>query len=162
MNETAPGIKEAEEVLWSGSVSQWHYAGKWLLVVVFLGGLAATFIQPWNADPMVPWIVRGVLGLMALALIVWIRLDRSRRSYTVTNRRVSVEYGIVSKRSNELRIQDIRSINLTTTGLSGLVGIGRLEFSSAATDDADVIFWNAPGAAKIRDLVRLLQGATTA
>ena len=59
------------------------------------------------------------------------------------------------------RIQDIRSINLTTSGLSGLVGIGRLEFSSAASDDADVIFWNTPSAEKIRDLVRSLQTPAT-
>jgi uncharacterized membrane protein YdbT with pleckstrin-like domain len=152
-------VTETEEVLWSGSVSQWHYAGKWSLVVIFLAALVGTFFLHAIklGDPTTAWIVRGVLALLALILIVWIRLDRSRRTYTVTNRRVTVEYGIVSKRSNELRIQDIRSINLTTTGLSGLVGIGRVEFSSAATDDADVIFWNTPGAAKIRDLVRSLQ-----
>ncbi|MDR3401203.1 MAG: PH domain-containing protein [Chthoniobacter sp.] len=150
-------VTEAEEVLWTGSVSQWHYAGKWLLVVVFLAALGANVFLRLIHDPTISWIVCGVLALLAFALIVWIRLDRSRRTYTVTNRRVSVEYGIVSKRSNELRIQDIRSINLTTTGLSGMVGIGRLEFSSAASDDADVIFWNTPGAAKVRDLVRSLQ-----
>jgi uncharacterized membrane protein YdbT with pleckstrin-like domain len=70
---------------------------------------------------------------------------------------VSVEYGIVSRTSNEVRIQDIRSINLTKKGLSGLLGIGRVEFSSAATDDADVVFWNTPEAEKVRDLVRSLQ-----
>lgn len=148
---------DGEEVLWSGSVSHWHYAGKWLFVVMFLSALLATFFIHLFDDATVLWIVRGVLALVALILLVWIRLDRSRRKYTVTNERVSVEFGIVSKRSNELRIQDIRSINLTTAGLSGLVGIGRVEFSSAATDDADVIFWNTPGAEKIRDLVRSLQ-----
>jgi len=153
---SAPVI-EVEETLWSGSVSHWHYAGKWLMVVISLAAVAATFFLHLLDDATTLWIVRGVLALFALALMVWIRMDRSRRTYTVTNRRVSVEYGIVSKRSNELRIQDIRSINLTTTGLSGLVGIGRVEFSSAATDDADVIFWNTPGATKVRDLVRSLQ-----
>ena len=100
-----------------------------------------------------------MLASAALITLIWICLDRSRRKYTVTNKRVSVEFGIVSKRSNELRIQDIRSINLTTTGLPGLIGIGRLEFSSAATDDADVIFWNTPSAEKIRDMVRSLQSS---
>lgn len=146
-----------EEVLWSGSVSHWHYAGKWLLVVIFLAALVATFFVHLIDDPNTLWIVRGVVGLIAFVLIVWIRVDRSRRKYTVTNKRVSVEFGIVSKSSTELRVQDIRSINLTTAGLSGLAGIGRVEFSSAASDDADVIFWNAPGAEKIRDLVRSLQ-----
>jgi uncharacterized membrane protein YdbT with pleckstrin-like domain len=121
---------DGEEILWSGSVSHWHYAGKWFFITVFLSALIATFFVHISDDQRIPWIVRGVLGLVTLILLVWIGLDRSKRKYTVTNKRVSVEYGIISKRSNELRIQDIRSINLTTTGISGLVGIGRLEFAS--------------------------------
>ena len=43
------------------------------------------------------------------------------------------------------------------TGITGLLGIGTVEFSSAATDDADVIFWNTPDAERVRDVVRSLQ-----
>lgn len=148
---------ESEQVMWSGSVSNWHYAGKWFTVLILLAVLIATFFQHWFEDPTPLWITRGVLLLGAIILIGWIRLDRTSRKYLVTNKRVSTEFGIVSKQSTELRIQDIRSINLTTSGLPGLVGIGRLEFSSAASEDADVIFWNTPSAEKIRDLVRSLQ-----
>jgi len=149
-------IPDHEEPVWSGSVSQWHYAGKWFFVVLLFAGCIATFFIP-KVDRMIVWGVSGALVLFALILIGWIRLDRSGRKYIVTNKRVSVEYGIISKQSTELRIQDIRSINLTTSGLAGLAGIGRLEFSSAASDDADVVFWNVPDAEKIRDLVRSLQ-----
>jgi uncharacterized membrane protein YdbT with pleckstrin-like domain len=150
-------VDPEEKVVWSGSVSQWHYAGKWLFIVLLIAAIGATFFVDLGLDPSVGWMVRAGLGAVAIVLLIWIRLDRSRRKYSVTNKRVSVEFGIISKSSNEMRIQDIRSINLATTGLSGLVGIGRLEFSSAATDDADVIFWNVPGAEKIRDMVRGLQ-----
>ena len=146
-----------ETILWSGSVSHWHYAGKWLVIILLLSALVATFFLQLSDAETTLWIIRGVLALVALVLIIWIRLDRSRRKYMVTNKRVSVEYGIVSNISKEMRIQDIRSINLTTKGLSGLVGIGRVEFSSAATEGDDVIFWNAPSAEKIRDMVRSLQ-----
>jgi uncharacterized membrane protein YdbT with pleckstrin-like domain len=153
---------EHEQVLWSGSVSHWHYAGKWLVAVISLAALLTTFFAHILDDVTVLLVVRGILAVIALSLIVWISIDRSRRKYVVTNQRVSVEFGIVSKQSTELRIQDIRSINLTTTGLSGLAGIGRVEFSSAASDDADVIFWNTPNAEKIRDLVRSLQSSAGA
>jgi uncharacterized membrane protein YdbT with pleckstrin-like domain len=152
-----PEAEAHETTLWSGSVSQWHYAGKWLIITILFAALVGTFVAHLGFDPTLAWAVRGVLAVAILALFIWIRLDRSSRKYTVTNRRVSVEFGIISKRSTELRIQDIRSINLTTSGLSGLIGIGRIEFSSAASDDADVIFWNTPSAEKIRDMVRSLQ-----
>lgn len=150
-------VDPEEKVVWSGSVSQWHYAGKWLFIVILIVAIVGTLFVDFGVDPSVAWIGRAVLAGVVLITLAWIRLDRSRRRYTVTNKRVSVEFGIIAKSSNEMRIQDIRSINLATTGLSGLIGIGRLEFSSAATDDADVIFWNVPGAEKIRDTVRNLQ-----
>ncbi len=146
-----------EQTLWTGTVSHLHYAGKWLLVVILLGAVVGS---SWLVLPdlgLIPWAVRVAFILVALLLVAWIQIDRRRRRYAVTNKRVSVEYGIISRVSNEVRIPDIRSINLRKTGVTGLLGIGRVEFSSAATDDADVIFWNTPEAEKVRDLVRSLQ-----
>jgi uncharacterized membrane protein YdbT with pleckstrin-like domain len=155
MNDPAPAT--TEQTLWTGTVSNLHYAGKWFLVVILLGAVVGSFwlVLPDLANIL--WGVRAALVVIALLLIGWIQVDRRRRKYAVTNKRVSVEYGIISRTSNEIRIQDIRSINLRKSGFSGLLGIGRVEFSSAATDDADVIFWNTPDAEKVRDLVRSLQ-----
>ncbi len=152
-----PPDASGEEVLWSGTVSQWHYAGRWLLILLLLGAVVATFFLPPLENMNYEWILRGVLAGLALLIYLIIVLDRSRRKYTVTNKRVSVEFGFIDRRSNEIRVQDVRSINLVQSGIAGLIGIGRVEFSSAATDDADVIFWNTPDAQKVRDLVRSLQ-----
>jgi membrane protein YdbS with pleckstrin-like domain len=156
MSDPAPATT-TEQTLWTGSVSNLHYAGKWILVVILLAAVVTSF---WLVLPdlgLMLWEARAALVVIAFLLICWIQIDRRRRRYVVTNKRVSVEYGIINRISNEVRIPDIRSINLRKTGLSGLLGIGRVEFSSAATDDADVIFWNTPEAAKVRDLVRSLQ-----
>ena len=157
MNDPAPATAPAEQTLWTGTVSHLHYAGKWFLVVLLVAAVIGSFWLVLPDYASILWGARAALGVIALLLIGWIQIDRSRRRYAVTNRRVSVEYGIISRTSNEVRIQDIRSINLSKKGLSGLLGIGRVEFSSAATDDADVIFWNTPDAEKVRDLVRSLQ-----
>lgn len=132
--------------------------GKWLLAVILFVALCGSFFFRFpDSAATILWGGRAVLLASAIVLVLWIQLDRSRRKYAVTNKRVSAEYGIVNKSCNEVRIQDVRSINLRKTGLSGLVGIGTVEFSSAATDDADVIFWNTSDAEKVRDLVRSLQ-----
>jgi uncharacterized membrane protein YdbT with pleckstrin-like domain len=101
--------------------------------------------------------LRGVLLVAGLIVILSISVTRARRKYSISNKRVSMEIGLVSKDSNEIRLEHIRSINLTTEGLLGILGVGRLEFSSAATDDAEVVFWNVGGAARLRDLVRSLE-----
>jgi hypothetical protein len=48
---------------------------------------------------------------------------------------------------------------VTKHGLAGFIGIGSVEFSSAATDRAEVIFLNIAGANRVRDLVTNLQEA---
>ena len=156
MSDPAPA-HITEQVLWTGTVSNLHYTGKWILILILLGAVAASF---WLVLPdlsLVLWASRAALMVIALLLVCWIQVDRWRRRYTVTNKRVGVDYGIINRVSNEVRISDIRSINLQKTGFTGLLGIGRVEFSSAATEDADVIFWNTPDAEKVRDLVRSLQ-----
>ena len=145
-----------EHIVWKGSVSQWHYAGRWLLILLLLAGAVAAFVVHLPAA-LPALIVASVLAGLALILLIIILIDRARRTYTITNHRIAVEIGIIAKQSNEIRLHDVRSINLTTTGISGLFGIGRLEFSSAASDDAEVVFWNVGGAADLRDKVRSLQ-----
>lgn len=145
-----------EQIIWKGSVSQWHYFGRWLLVMLFLAGAVASFFFPLPVA-VPPLIVAAVAGGVALVLLITIFIDRARRTYTITDHRISSDFGIISKQSNEIRLHDVRSINLTMTGISGLFGIGRLEFSSAAADDAEVIFWNVGGAEGLRDKVRSMQ-----
>ena len=152
-----PATDPQERIIWRGNVSQWHYAGKWIFICVLIAAVIATFFITLQIDASIIQTTRIALAMVAAVTLFWILLDRAGRKYTITNKRVSVEFGIISKQSNEVRIQDIRSINLRTKGMLGLLGIGTVEFSSAATDDADVVFWNTPGAAKIRDTVRNLQ-----
>jgi uncharacterized membrane protein YdbT with pleckstrin-like domain len=103
-----------------------------------------------------PWI-DGVPVLAFLVVMAVVAFERRLRTYRVTNRRVIADFGRVVKDTNELRIQDIRSMNVSKGGITGLLGVGKLEFSSAATDDADVIFYQIGGVNKVRDLVRGLQ-----
>jgi uncharacterized membrane protein YdbT with pleckstrin-like domain len=125
---------EAEETLWSGNPSHWHYFWAWFWGIV----LAVT--------------------LIGIVIIVWIYVDRSRRTYTVTTRKVILEWGLWAKSSNEIRIKDIRSINVKKSGLLGLLDVGDIEFSSAASDKAEIIFASIAEATTVRDLVRAHQG----
>jgi len=125
----------AEEIeLWRGQPSHWNYFWAWvvsLLLVALFG-----------------------LGLLLIACLF---IARARRVYIITNRKVMIQSGLVIKSTNEIRIKDIQSINVTKTGLAGWMGIGRVEFSSAATDRAEVIFAGIPSADKVRDIVRRAQ-----
>ncbi len=157
----APETHAPEEVLWSGKSSQWQFLGQWIagLMVAALFAAAIYYFRDDLARQSrwaMPWAYALPL-LVALLTFGFVGLQRRKRRYSITNRRVIVETGLVVRDSNEIRIQDIRSINVTKSAVVGLLGIGNVEFSSAATDDADVVFFGVAGADKVRDLVRKLQ-----
>ena len=147
----------SEEVLWSGSTSHWYHLGRWFFSLLIVAAVAAVIyfnqghLQDWLPSA---WAVPGVLLLL---LIGWIEWQRGSRKYRVTNSRLIVERGRFAKDSSEIRVQDIRSINVTKSGLSGMLGIGNVEFSSAADNDAEVTFVRIANADSVRDLVRKLQ-----
>jgi hypothetical protein len=136
-----------EQVHWTGHPTWWKW-GWWILLAVVLGvaagGLFFFKLAPLPALSPLPF---------ALLIFLYVYFDRRATRYTVTSKRVSLETGIFDRKSRELRIQDIRSIAADMNFL----GYGKIEFSSAARDDADVVFTAVSRAAAVRDLVKKLQ-----
>jgi hypothetical protein len=137
-----------EQTHWTGHPTWWKWA--WWIALAFTlcaatGGLFAFLHLPLFAN-LAPLPV-------AVLILVYVWFDRSLTRYTVTNKRVGIETGILDRKSRELRIQDIRSIAADMNFL----GYGDIEFSSAASDDAEVVFQAVAGAATVRDLVKKLQ-----
>jgi uncharacterized membrane protein YdbT with pleckstrin-like domain len=149
--------EEPEHTVWSGHRSRWFYLSHWIVGLLIVAGIAAEIhYERVELNQWMPWVY-GVPVVALFIVFVVITVARSQRTYTVTSRRVIASFGRVMKDTNEIRIQDIRSMNVSKGGFSGLLGIGKVEFSSAATDDADVIFYQIGGAERVRDLVRRLQ-----
>jgi membrane protein YdbS with pleckstrin-like domain len=124
-----PSAAAGEEIVWTGHPSLWHYAGE-----LFWGAVLSVV-------------------LVGIAMLVHVFWTRKSTRYEVTTRRVSVQTGIFTRSSRELRIGDIRSIGAR----ANLFGIGQLEFSTAARADAEVVFWGLRHVEKVRDLVKRLQ-----
>ena len=149
---------EPERILWSGHQSHWYFLGYWIVGLVIVVALAAgIYFYRYDLNRWMPWVY-GVPVVALLIVMIVVAVARRERTYRVTNRRVISILGRVVTDTRELRIQDIRSMNVSKSGITGLLGVGKLEFSSAATDDADIIFYQIGGVDKVRDLVRSLQG----
>lgn len=121
----------------------------------------------WNNSRSIFWsiatsLVLGALtlGIGLLLLPIWwfgIYMERAKRKYIVTNKRVKVEFGLFSKSSNEIRIRDIRNVNVVKKGIGGLFGIGSLEFSSSGGSGIEVAFTAISNAEEVKKLVYLMQ-----
>jgi hypothetical protein len=132
-----------------GSPSVLTYGGRLLLAAALIAG-GCLFRRE------VPSML--AIGLIAgSAVLLAAVLRRMSTQYSVTSARVESVRGLLSRSSRELRIADIRAINVTCSGLMGLLGIGSVTFSSEGGSRDDVIFdrvWNANG---LKNLVRRLQ-----
>jgi len=141
--QAEPPMKEGERILWQGHANLWRYAGQffWSLVLGVALGIFTLGI-----------------GLLILPFWWWlIFLERKKRKYSVSNKRVKTEFGLLAKSSKEIRIRDIRSVNVAKKGLAGLFGIGTLEFSSAAGAGVEISFEAIENAEKVKRLVSDLQ-----
>jgi membrane protein YdbS with pleckstrin-like domain len=143
-----------EQRMWSGKPSHWNFFFSWLLALVFVGAGAFCLWIYFNGGTNPLLVIPGAIGIL---ILLYIYISRARQRYIVTNRKVEIQTGLVIKSTNEIRVKDIRSINVTKHGLAGFIGIGSVEFSSAATDRAEVIFVNIAHADRVRDLVTNLQ-----
>jgi len=127
----APREQQAnvEKVLWEGGPSLWHFAAHFIIGLLTL--------------PL----------LIGIPILLHIYIQMTFNCYKITNKRVSLKTGMFIKNERELRIQDIRS----TAARTNIFGSGVVEFSTAATADAEVIFVGVRNSARIRDIVKHLQ-----
>jgi hypothetical protein len=107
----------------------------------------------WRSIGALIWGVILTPVLIGIPILIHVFWSRAATRYRVTSRRVSVESGIFTRNSRELRIEDIRSI----AARANMFGIGDIEFSTSARDDAEVTFWGLSHIERVRDLVKQLQ-----
>jgi hypothetical protein len=138
-------------LLYRGNPAVLTYWRSIALAATCIGGGLATYQR---VPSMLAMGLLAGSGILLLAI-----LHRLRTQYYITTARVEVLRGLISRSSRELRIPDIRAINVVRTGLTGLIGIGAITFSSAAGDDDDVVFTDVSGASRLKQLVRQLQDA---
>lgn len=141
-----------EELLYMGHPS-WFAFPKSLLVSAICAG-SAFYFHRHNIG--LEWLT--LLGSISGLVLLFIGLDRTTTTYYVTTKRVEMEFGIVGRNTKEVRIVDIRAIDVEQKGLDAVVGLGTVKFDSSATAGPEVCFRNVRRPHDIKQLVRDLQG----
>lgn len=135
-------------VLYLGHPSFFKFTMSWLVVIA--GVVGGYFLGPHSL-----WGMLAGFVLAALA-VIYILLARMAHVYVITPRRVEAVHGLVAKDSTEIRVEDIRTINVRRSGIPGVLGVGTVDFSSTG-DAIDVSFADVWGARRVKRLVRRLQ-----
>jgi uncharacterized membrane protein YdbT with pleckstrin-like domain len=128
-------LHPGERVLFEGHPSWRAILGfylKGLLVAVVLGFIAK--LIDGGATTFV--VVFVVLGLTILIGFV----KRVATTYTITDRRLNIKRGIISKEVQETRLERVQNVNYRQSAYQRLMQIGDVDFDTAATDDYNFVF----------------------
>ena len=144
-------VDDEEVVIYIGHPS-WLAYPRALLVSALCIAISRYFHQRGVG---IEWIT--LLGSVAGLILVFIGLERTTTTYSVTSRRVELEFGIIGRNTKEVRICDIRAIDVVQKTYAALIGIGTVKFDSSAGEGPEVFFQNVRRPHRIKQLVRELQ-----
>lgn len=102
--------------------------------------VAVTHPSWWNYFGTV---VVGVLLIAAFGLgllvLLWVHVCVKTTCAVATSKRVIVKSGWLNTRQTEVRIEDIRGVNLSRTIWQRIFGIGDIAIGTAATEGAEIV-----------------------
>ncbi len=90
----------------------------------------------------------------ALAVCGNVLLQRASLRFQVTSQRAIVERGLLSRHVSEIELANVRDIQLHQNFGERLLGLGRLELSSAGRDTAEVVFDGIAKPDGVKEFVR--------
>lgn len=104
------------------------------------------------------WLVAFMVAVSSIAFVgllvlipEWLRVRNTR--LTVTNRRTILREGILDRRTNELRHEDILNVQVSQGFAERIFGVGTLELSSAAQGGVEITVKGLPNPARIAQLI---------
>jgi len=145
-------LHPGERVLFEGHPSWRAILGfylKGLLVAVILGVIAKLI---WGGGTA--FLV--ILVVLALTVLIGF-IKRVATTYTITDRRLNIKRGIISKVVQETRLERVQNVNYQQSVYQRLMQIGDVDFDTAASDDYNFVF---NGVANPSDVVEAVDKAT--
>jgi uncharacterized membrane protein YdbT with pleckstrin-like domain len=152
----------AEETLWRGTPSPTLLIGKLALLILILVAiplLAYFFASAGDPEKggnlrTAGWVITAILGAAQLVnlLVAWMKLRSTL--YTVTNQRVMIEQGILSKTVNEIDLRYVDDSQFFQSFTDRMLGIGNVTLLSSDTTTPTYTLRSVRDPRAVRELVR--------
>ena len=155
----APKLHPGERILYEGHPS-WRAILDFYLkgilataVICLLVALATGLIGDETNKSLVAII--ALVGVAVTILAGFVK--RVATSYTITDRRLHIKRGIVSRTIQETRLERVQNVNYHQTVTQRMLQVGDVDFDTAAGDDYNFVF---SGVAEPADVVHMVDSAT--
>jgi uncharacterized membrane protein YdbT with pleckstrin-like domain len=152
--EPEPG----EEVFFHGHPS-WRsmlaFYLRGLLVAVLAGVIAGLLTRIANHHVQTGWVGAAVAVIFVVVLL-WGLIRRISTTYTITNRRLTITSGLLSREMHETRLERVQNVNSRQLPLERLLRVGTVDFDTAGGAAYDFKF---RGVDNPRQIVRTVDRA---
>lgn len=145
-------LHQGEEVVFEGHPSWRSTIGFYLKGLVLV---ALAFGVPLLAGMSVVAAVLIAAAVEALVVLAGL-VKRSATRYVITTERLHIRRGILSRATQETRIDRVQNVNTSQSVLERVLQVGTVDFDTAGTDDAEFRF---EGVADPEDVVRAVDRA---
>jgi uncharacterized membrane protein YdbT with pleckstrin-like domain len=154
----ALNLSPGEQMIFQGHPSWRAILGfylKGIVVAAILGVIAKLF---GAGSGTVFLIVLVTIGLTVLIGFV----KRVATTYTITDRRLNIKRGIVSREVQETRLERVQNVNYRQSVYQRIMQIGDVDFDTAATDDYNFVFAGVADPSEVVHRVDQATGAASA
>jgi uncharacterized membrane protein YdbT with pleckstrin-like domain len=151
----ALNLSPDERVIFQGHPS-WRAIIGFYLKGILIAAIAGVLFKLFGAGSGTVFLV--VLAIVAATVLIGF-FKRVATTYTITDRRLNIRRGIVSREVQETRLERVQNVNYRQNVYQRLMQIGDVDFDTAAGDDYNFIF---AGVADPGDVVHRVDQATGA
>jgi len=155
-------LQAGEQIIFEGHPS-WRatlaFYLQGLLAVLVLGAIAALVTA--LGDGVDGALVAIVVVVGAALLILGGFLKRMSTVYTITNQRLRIKRGLLSKKVQQTRIDRVQNVNTDQSVLERVMRVGTVDFDTAGTDDSEFAFRGVSNPGGVVEAVDRAQHAAT-
>lgn len=136
---------------WRGTLS---FYVRGLLGALVGGGIAALVTVIGSGFS---WGVTIAVFAVLLALVILAGfLFRMTTTYTITNQRLTIRRGVLSRHLQQTRVERVQNVNVDQSVVDRVLRVGQVDFDTAGADDSDFTF---RGVANPEQVVRAVDKA---
>jgi uncharacterized membrane protein YdbT with pleckstrin-like domain len=128
---------------------------KGLVGAVLAGAAAGIVTRIASGSVSATAVVAVVLVAFVLVLATGL-VRRLRTTYTITNRRLTIDTGLLSRDLHETRLERVQNVNSRQSVLERMLRVGTVDFDTAASAEFDFAF---RGVGNPRRIVRTVDRA---
>jgi uncharacterized membrane protein YdbT with pleckstrin-like domain len=136
---------------WRGTLS-FYFRGAFISLI---GAAIAALVTVIGSGFDLGLTIVVFVVLMALVILAGF-LFRFSTTYTITNQRLTIQRGILSKHMQQTRVERVQNVNTDQSLLDRLLRVGQVDFDTAGADDSDFTF---RGVADPQQVVRAVDKA---